>query len=123
MTEPKIKSNGIIIIAVNNEEPLFPIGRLLQEQCESCIFTQMWISTITRPWILVSCKKQIWVSAYHSLIAVRASKLERGLKTISEYAPDTRIHFIYLYMQFKVKYGIYIFTVYVYIYNEEPLFH
>ena len=118
MTEPKIKSNGIIIIAVNNEEPLFPIGRLLQEQCESCIFTQMWISVITRPWILVSCKKQIWVSAYHSLIAVRASKLERGLKTISEYAPDMRIHFIYLYMQFKVKYGIYIyiFTVYVYIY-------
>ena len=96
MTEPKIKSNGIIIIAVNNEEPLFPIGRLLQEQCESCIFTQMWISVITRPWILVSCKKQIWVSAYHSLIAVRASKLERGLKTISEYAPDMRIHFIYL---------------------------
>ena len=109
-------------IYICNEEPLFHWGwSLLQGKFESCILTQMWISVITRPWILVSCKKQIWVSAYHSLIAVRASKLERGLKTISEYAPDMRIHFIYL-CSLKSN-MVYNYCIYIYIYNEEPLFH
>ena len=75
----------------------------------------MWISTITRPWILVSCKKQIWVSAYHSLIAVRASKLERGLKT-SPNTPQMCGYIIFILAYIYIYIYVYTYFLFVYIY-------
>ena len=94
--------------------PCFIEDDLLQGKFESCILTQMWISVITCPWILVSCKKQIWVSAYHSLIAVRASKLERGLKT-SPNTPQICGYIIFILAYIYIYVYTYFLFVYIYI--------